>query len=1358
MSRVLIRSPQGLPLRLPREAVALAVAPTLRAAAADAQRARLNPFPGRALTVPALQLEQRHRAWHLAQLGRALSAGVIEGLDLSLSPDALARFGTEAGPPPPILNLLAPRGARLGPGSGLDRAGEPLELLQAQEFDLLDLPVAGPAWLLGAGPPPASSDNELLPRSVGTASLRVLLAEGRPVPRVGLLLLQAVEYELLLNGGDSPCERDLEAEAFDDEVRQEAGRLCYYPWPAEWLGLPAPGPQWRSELAAALFARERALGTAMPWWKLGLPLALIAFNPGWQPLWADAAAVRRRGGQPRAAAERLGLAQARVDQLSEALAEGRAIGLPTSELLRRLRWLPPAGLLPADAAQVRAGTHQLPATLRLDAAPVPLEQLDLLLESAALAAPVDLQLSDALRLLVPVPQAVFEPDLLVVERADADGEFARALARLDERRADLLRRRQSLREKARALALALDGPGVPAVPPPEADPQRLEAERSAPLQAAPAGLLHVSPLLAGLHQSVLADVATPLAVPAGAVLEAWVMLNPEQPPRTLMLQWLAADGWEHRAFWGEDLVPWGQPGTASRLRLGDLPEGGSWLRLAVPAAAVGLQDRSIRGIAFTLVDGQAAFGPAGLQGAEPWLTAALLAGGRREGEWRLLPAEDADAPFEPALGTAAEKGQRVVAGLEALRREFPSLRLGRRGAQRSLPELLVASGLRATIAQLKRAVEQSNDAIDLGFVRVQADLYRLRQSVMKQSQATRFAVSPALSQIAEQASAVASREQLAGFYADIKGAPVPAPEPAPRASTTTFSGGFTQKLSLATTSSNLLLAARQDAALAGTRNLAIDGVQLGNVIGGDAITGLAELRNVSIAQRLEQPRAVETKNFTQATRIEITAKLLELELDLAEVQVPGVPERTLDATSGQPKRRSLPLLELGALADLSTALTDPSPDASKADEAHYFLGGVDVADFSIALLRNVEGLTARYRQALQRCEQVRAQIEQEQVQANARHALLQNLLAEARQDMATARALLAEEQARVAALNARRDAVIAEQVRFLAFVRPLQAFNRSLPTRELDNALEPDAVPACLAAHGPPPAALAALLERIRRAPLAWFPAAQPWRTLLAEPLHLQRLGGLLSVELPEPEPLAETGLAARFVQGLQLQRLAPQALASSLAQQREQLWQRATLLDLDRLALPPLASAAARWHERLASVAGCLHARLSQTPARLRLSWAEAFGQFDGAVELADLSQLPRLHELGQELREDIVELAGWLRRQADPARPEAQALMNLLLRVCLLAASQAPTQRLVTGSLLRPLPLLPQALLAVRPHAPLQLGQRAELFEAGVLVAQGEVEDLLDDGQASVRVTRVLQAGLQVGGSASSLRFLVD
>ena len=1409
--RLLIRQPQGQPLKLPRDHIALGVAPTVRAGVTDgAPRERLNYFPGRALTAPALAQEQRHRAFHLAMLNRTLSPGVVDGLAVAIEPSSRAPVGTELAPVLGPPELVQARRLRLTPGLALDAQGEEMELPTELGFDLLDLPLAAPAWLLAGAPRPTGSDNELFSRNVGL-SLRDALARGLPVPPVGVLLLQAIEFDLLLDpdgaAARDQCERDPGAEAFDDEVRQEGGRLLFYPWPEEWLALPAPGRAWRNQLAHAVFAREAELGLAqaMPWWRLGVPLALLAVNPSWQPAWADAAAVRRRGGAPRALPPRVAggsafLWQARVDQLTEHLADAAGQGADTGALGRQLRTLPPCGLLPRDAIDARRHVSQmLPATLTLDAAPIPLEQLDAVLEASAPSAPIDMAFSAALRVLVPVPQAQFEPDLLVVEQVDADGTFARSIDTLTDRRAEQLRRRQVLRERLQALGRAARGANAPDLALLLADPLRLEDESAQARVPTPRGELHLSARLAGMHQHFLTDTPTPLAVSAADTLFAWVLLNPEAPPRQVMLQLLVNGSWEQRAFWGDDLIHWGTLGTPSRQRQGDLPMAGQWTRLTVPASALGLADAQADGIAFTLFDGQAVWGPAGRLGrdtAQPvvrpaeqvWVDQALIDGSRRWAngdEWTVLLTADHAAPFEPMLGTLPRKADRIATVFTTLLADpaVGGLKLGLQGSQQPLSQVMNAEGLSGAALALRRAIDRSNDHIDFGFVRVQTDMYRLRQSVVKQSQATRFAVSPALSQIAELDSAAATREQLSGFFSDIKGTAVNTP-PVQRAGGVAVSAELgranfeplqaSQVINTEALGGNVLFSAKRvttvdakrAAALAQSQQnerLQFNVGQVGNILGGDALTGVAEVRNVTIAARMEQPRAVENKNFAMSTRIEVTQRLLQSEFDLSEIQVAGVPDGTLEAATGQPKRKTLPLL---GLADTAKLLTDPSPDAAKADEAHYFLGGVDVADFTIGLLRNIEGLSLRYRAALTRCEQGLSTLAGLQLQGQARLREVETALAETRQDVATARALLAEDSARVKALNARRDGVIRQHVRFLAFVRPLLAPpGQRSPTRALDNAFEPDAVPACLAAHGPPPPEVQAMVAQLRRAPVQWFIGLKRLPEFIERGEQVRDLILQLNQSLPAPaQPTAEPftqALLSGVAQQLALRRNEKRGFAvqaqMGVAEQREQVFQHLVLDDLAPFTyLAPLQRFTSGWYERVASVAGCLHARLSQVKPALRLGWAEAFSSFDGAVELGNLASLPRLNEVPQDLRDDITELATWLRRQAPADNPLAQALLNTLVRVCLLAASHSPTQSLISGSVLRPMPLIPMQLLPVQPHVSFGvfLGQQVEVFEAERLVAQGVVHELTG-GRADVRIERAFGPS-QDAGSNSRVRFL--
>jgi hypothetical protein len=71
-------------------------------------------------------------------------------------------------------------------------------------------------------------------------------------------------------------------------------------------------------------------------------------------------------------------------------------------------------------------------------------------------------------------------------------------------------------------------------------------------------------------------------------------------------------GRDHRAYWGSNLINYGTNGTISRTNMGALPATGQWVRLQVPASAVGLEGRIIEGINFTLYSGRAAWDSAGI--------------------------------------------------------------------------------------------------------------------------------------------------------------------------------------------------------------------------------------------------------------------------------------------------------------------------------------------------------------------------------------------------------------------------------------------------------------------------------------------------------------------------------------------------------------------------------------------------------------------------------------------------------------------------------------------------------------------------------------------------------------------------
>lgn len=121
---------------------------------------------------------------------------------------------------------------------------------------------------------------------------------------------------------------------------------------------------------------------------------------------------------------------------------------------------------------------------------------------------------------------------------------------------------------------------------------------------------HISEIASGVHNRYFAGVTAPLQVHAGDKLFAYVYLDPYYTPREVMLTW-STGHWEHRAYWGENLIVEGTDDSPGRRYMGPLPEAGRWVRLEVPAHAVDLEGKEVTGMGFNLFDGRAAWDRAG---------------------------------------------------------------------------------------------------------------------------------------------------------------------------------------------------------------------------------------------------------------------------------------------------------------------------------------------------------------------------------------------------------------------------------------------------------------------------------------------------------------------------------------------------------------------------------------------------------------------------------------------------------------------------------------------------------------------------------------------------------------------------
>jgi hypothetical protein len=229
-------------------------------------RRRLNLFTGRALSDTALDNEQLYRSGLLATLGQSVTAGTVMGLALTMD---------TSGPDPMLF---------VSPGYGIAANGEDVVLNRPLKTALSTLTVID------------STGKDQL-------SFHQFVTDPGNTTYAGILILQPVVAQVsgqsvdtgtgpieVTGDLDASCDQDPEEYVFEDWQIADGVRLVFFPWPtgATALALPPINPEltWRNRLAYAIFEAESLLGPddQLPWAMLGVPVALIAFDPGiaWQ--------------------------------------------------------------------------------------------------------------------------------------------------------------------------------------------------------------------------------------------------------------------------------------------------------------------------------------------------------------------------------------------------------------------------------------------------------------------------------------------------------------------------------------------------------------------------------------------------------------------------------------------------------------------------------------------------------------------------------------------------------------------------------------------------------------------------------------------------------------------------------------------------------------------------------------------------------------------------------------------------------------------------------------------------------------------------------------------------------------------
>jgi len=163
-------------------------------------------------------------------------------------------------------------------------------------------------------------------------------------------------------------------------------------------------------------------------------------------------------------------AQAQVFQLSEQLSQMLAQGAPITNLSEIFPTLPPSGILPVSAVNfTNQSAPWLPPNWSVTAAPVKLEELEGVIETGMMLAPLPAETTapadsadlEPVEILIPLPDAVYDPDILVIDTPPA--VFQQEVDAATSARNLTLQQIATVQLEMNALFLAI-GPNTPSNP------------------------------------------------------------------------------------------------------------------------------------------------------------------------------------------------------------------------------------------------------------------------------------------------------------------------------------------------------------------------------------------------------------------------------------------------------------------------------------------------------------------------------------------------------------------------------------------------------------------------------------------------------------------------------------------------------------------------------------------------------------------------------------------------------------------------------------------------------------------------------------------------------------------------------
>jgi hypothetical protein len=1279
---------------------------------------RLSLFTGRALTAPALKSEQTYRAGRLAVLGQCVTQGVVKGLEVSIDL-------TQADP---VIQVT--------PGYGISASGEDVTLGRTLRTTLGSLQVIDPlaGSVIAAFPDYAKN-------SANTAFAGILLLQ--PVTgQVSGATFDTGTGPIVVSGNlNASCGQDPAEYAFEDWQIVDGVRLVLVAWPSSptAFALPAatPAVSRRNRLAYTVFKAELALtqDDRLPWDMLGVPVALAGFDNTWNLQFIDRSAVVRTGGltrtryvlpaQPGASGAPLlaqpALAQARVAQLAEQI--GATPGL--TSFVPTFTLLPPCGVLPASSMDfAKHVALWFPSTWNVQVGPVHQEEAETALLSGMTALPLDVTRPESVEVLLPLPDAAYDPNVLVTESVSP--AFQAAIDNATQEFTTDLQRRKAIQQEANALSQVITG------------------TRLGPLYDLDAGLTSA--------EIVIRDAGTYQPAPNEAF-------------------------GTNQADSGFVSVDYMQLLTAAGQSPYTLTQDGNGNALATPLTLFSPAELSIDGTGDITKNGIQHFIDLinnKLATANDLLDLAFLTTQSDIYRFRqyILGASDATALAVSPIAAEIATGESAASTAANLQNYLKSVLAVN---SPSTPSTTPPPSAPAPAAPSGAPVSNT------GFVANKVFTVARPATLVSAVSPTAFRIATPVSAIAPvvKISPVLTGQVSTGVF-QASGSQVSAVAPVSTASSVAAKSPVAVSSSAVSSGKFVLANPGTVSQPASTTDVLAQSPLVGAQLNLRTLTVAQRMANPPSQEGLFYAIGNRLALLQLLVDLDITIDDIPILVDSEPtVTTGGVPITT---TTPPPNTTPTPFT-MPTVADFrATANADrrnavlvsvqsasiSSPANSNPDEASLFSAGIHVLEQHSQLLRAVEARIQQYSDFLILCANALANVQADLSKAQTLLTQLDNDLAQARQNVTFTTALLSDETQRVNNVNAQRTQTL-QSVQVVAYTRPrtLQT-EADVPSRQLVPGNVTSPVPTCLQQTLAIPPELREIVALLREAPVNWMPSIQALLTKLERPRLLQEVAieaqarAVMVMQLPARVSSAASrpGVYAPVISNIYsasqrgFNSLVTARAAFQPLQLANQSWTTqiqamqivAAIGDLisSQAVHAEVVNATSRLMQQISNVATCLYARSGQALPIDRLAWAEFLSGTGLSIQLQSLAVLPNWNTQDYVSRQQMQMLADWLFLQIDSTNADAVAFMSDVVRVSILLASDSPVNSVISGAVTLATTLKVGGIISLTlPSQQVAHGMYVQLYSSGVLAAQAVVSDL-DSSNVRATVTQVYQAGI--------------